>query len=85
MPKSRTIPAALAKRIKLVGLDIDGVFTDGGLYVGLVADHPLEFKRFHVLGRPRRQAAADGWPLGSAPERPRVRSIRSARERDGGR
>ena len=49
MPKSRTIPAALAKRIKLVGLDIDGVFTDGGLYIGLVAGHPLEFKRFHVL------------------------------------
>lgn len=49
MPKSRTIPAALAKRIKLVGLDVDGVFTDGGLYIGLVANHPLEFKRFHVL------------------------------------
>jgi len=40
---------ALAKRIKLVGLDVDGVFTDGGLYIGLVANHPLEFKRFHVL------------------------------------
>lgn len=49
MPKSRTIPAALARRIKLVGLDVDGVFTDGGLYIGLVANQPLEFKRFHVL------------------------------------
>lgn len=49
MPKSWTIPAALAKRIKLIGLDVDGVLTDGGLYIGLVAHHPLEFKRFHVL------------------------------------
>ena len=49
MPKSRTISPALAKRIKLVGLDVDGVFTDGGVYIGLVANQPLEFKRFHVL------------------------------------
>ena len=55
MPKSRpgrtarTIGSALAKRIKLVGFDVDGVFTDGGIYIGLVAGNPLEFKRFHVL------------------------------------
>src|SRR5437867_10538285 len=39
---------ALARRIKLVGLDVDGVLTDGGIYLGLVANHALEFKRFHV-------------------------------------
>jgi 3-deoxy-D-manno-octulosonate 8-phosphate phosphatase (KDO 8-P phosphatase) len=44
-----TITSALAKRIKLVGIDVDGVFTDGGIYIGLVANTPLEFKRFHVL------------------------------------
>jgi len=50
VPKARAaIASALAKGIKLVGLDIDGVFTDGGIYIGLVANHPLEFKRFHVL------------------------------------
>ena len=52
MPESRTartISAALAKRIKLVCLDIDGVLTDGGVYIGMVAGQPLEFKRFHVL------------------------------------
>ena len=27
----------MAERIKLVGLDVDGVLTDGGLYIGLVA------------------------------------------------
>jgi 3-deoxy-D-manno-octulosonate 8-phosphate phosphatase (KDO 8-P phosphatase) len=42
------IDARLARRIKLVALDVDGVFTDGGIYLGLVAHHPLEFKRFHV-------------------------------------
>lgn len=52
MPKSRiarTISAAVARRIKLVCLDVDGVLTDGGVYIGLVASQPLEFKRFHVL------------------------------------
>jgi 3-deoxy-D-manno-octulosonate 8-phosphate phosphatase (KDO 8-P phosphatase) len=46
---ARTIGSALARRIKLVGFDVDGVFTDGGIYIGLVAGNPLEFKRFHVL------------------------------------
>jgi 3-deoxy-D-manno-octulosonate 8-phosphate phosphatase (KDO 8-P phosphatase) len=49
VPKSKAISSALAKRIKLVGLDVDGVLTDGGIYIGLVANQPLEFKRFHVL------------------------------------
>lgn len=44
-----TIASALAKRITLVALDVDGVFTDGSIYIGVVAHHQLEFKRFHVL------------------------------------
>jgi len=43
-----TLNAALAKRIKVVALDVDGVLTDGGVYIGLVANNPLEFKRFNV-------------------------------------
>jgi 3-deoxy-D-manno-octulosonate 8-phosphate phosphatase (KDO 8-P phosphatase) len=43
-----TLSAALAKRIRVVGLDVDGVLTDGGIYIGLVAHTPLEFKRFNV-------------------------------------
>jgi len=39
---------AIARRLKLVGLDVDGVLTDNGLYVGMVGDHPVEFKRFHI-------------------------------------
>ncbi|MGH7644756.1 MAG: KdsC family phosphatase [Gemmatimonadales bacterium] len=40
------IDPALARRIRLVGLDVDGVLTDGGLYVARVADNAVEFKRF---------------------------------------
>jgi 3-deoxy-D-manno-octulosonate 8-phosphate phosphatase (KDO 8-P phosphatase) len=40
--------AALARRLKLVGFDVDGVLTDGGLYVGESADRPVELKRFHI-------------------------------------
>jgi len=45
---SASLSAALATRLKVVGLDVDGVLTDGGVYMGLVAHHPLEFKRFDV-------------------------------------
>lgn len=45
---SKAIDPALARRLTVVGFDVDGVLTDGGLYQGLVADHPVEFKRFHV-------------------------------------
>ncbi len=45
-------PAALeptlVRGLKLVGLDVDGVLTDNGVYLGLVGDHPVEFKRFHI-------------------------------------
>lgn len=42
------LDAPLAHAIRLVGLDVDGVLTDGGIYVGRVADHAVELKRFHV-------------------------------------
>ena len=42
------IDANLARRLKLVGCDVDGVLTDNGLYLGLVGDHPVELKRFHI-------------------------------------
>ena len=43
------LDATLARRIRLVGFDVDGVMTDGGIYVGLIADHPTEFKRLKML------------------------------------
>jgi 3-deoxy-D-manno-octulosonate 8-phosphate phosphatase (KDO 8-P phosphatase) len=42
------IAAALAKRIKLVGLDVDGVLTDGGIYLGDVGGVGLELKRYDI-------------------------------------
>ncbi|HZH80127.1 MAG TPA: HAD hydrolase family protein, partial [Gemmatimonadales bacterium] len=47
MPRP-TLDAALARRLKLVGFDVDGVLTDNGVYIGMVGDHPVEFKRFHI-------------------------------------
>jgi 3-deoxy-D-manno-octulosonate 8-phosphate phosphatase (KDO 8-P phosphatase) len=46
------IDVALAKRIKLVGFDVDGVLTDGGLYLGSASRDgtavPFELKRYDV-------------------------------------
>lgn len=43
------IAPELAKRIRLVGLDVDGVLTDGGIYLGDVDGARMEFKRFDIL------------------------------------
>jgi 3-deoxy-D-manno-octulosonate 8-phosphate phosphatase (KDO 8-P phosphatase) len=40
------LDAALARRIRLVGLDVDGVLSDGGLYIGAIDGKRFELKRF---------------------------------------
>lgn len=43
------IPAEVARRIRLVVLDVDGVLTDGGVYMGtLPGGEALELKRFDI-------------------------------------
>ena len=42
------IDAALARSIRLVALDVDGVMTDGGIYLGDVDGKRLEFKRYEI-------------------------------------
>lgn len=42
------IAPEVARRIRLVGLDVDGVLTDGGIYLGSVGDSQLEFKRYDI-------------------------------------
>jgi 3-deoxy-D-manno-octulosonate 8-phosphate phosphatase (KDO 8-P phosphatase) len=47
------VDPALAKRIRVVGLDVDGTLTDGGVYLGAGSDHagrsvPFEFKRYDI-------------------------------------
>ncbi len=42
------IDPALARSIKLVGLDVDGVMTDGGIYLGDVEGKRFEMKRYDI-------------------------------------
>lgn len=42
------IDSALARTIKLLALDVDGVMTDGGIYLGAVDGRPMEFKRYDI-------------------------------------
>jgi 3-deoxy-D-manno-octulosonate 8-phosphate phosphatase (KDO 8-P phosphatase) len=42
------IDAKLANSIKFVGFDVDGVMTDGGIYLGDVDGKRLEFKRYDI-------------------------------------
>ena len=42
------IAPEVARRIRLVGLDVDGVLTDGGIYLGSVGETPQEFKRYDI-------------------------------------
>jgi 3-deoxy-D-manno-octulosonate 8-phosphate phosphatase (KDO 8-P phosphatase) len=37
-----------ARAVRLLGLDVDGVLTDNGVYMGVVAGEPVEFKRFDI-------------------------------------
>jgi 3-deoxy-D-manno-octulosonate 8-phosphate phosphatase (KDO 8-P phosphatase) len=43
-----TLDRALAQRIRLVVLDVDGVLTDGGLYIGDAGGTPVELKRYDI-------------------------------------
>jgi 3-deoxy-D-manno-octulosonate 8-phosphate phosphatase (KDO 8-P phosphatase) len=45
---AHVIAPEVARRIKVVGLDVDGVLTDGGIYVGSVGETPHEFKRYDI-------------------------------------
>jgi 3-deoxy-D-manno-octulosonate 8-phosphate phosphatase (KDO 8-P phosphatase) len=42
------IDTALARSIRLVAFDVDGVMTDGGIYLGDVDGKRLEFKRYEI-------------------------------------
>jgi 3-deoxy-D-manno-octulosonate 8-phosphate phosphatase (KDO 8-P phosphatase) len=42
------IDPELARRIRLVGLDVDGVMTDGGIYLGASNGQAVELKRYEI-------------------------------------
>jgi len=47
-PALALMDAEQARRIRLVCLDVDGVLTDGGIYLGDVAGQRMEFKRYDI-------------------------------------
>ncbi|MEO6445259.1 MAG: HAD hydrolase family protein [Gemmatimonadaceae bacterium] len=60
VPGGTKLEPELAARVKFVGLDVDGVLTDGGVYLGDVAGERHEFKRYDIqdgLGIKMLQAA----------------------------
>jgi len=42
------IDPTVARAIRVVGVDVDGVMTDGGIYLGAVDGRALEFKRYDI-------------------------------------
>jgi 3-deoxy-D-manno-octulosonate 8-phosphate phosphatase (KDO 8-P phosphatase) len=43
-----TLSPAAASRVRLLGLDVDGVLTDNGVFIGPVAGARVELKRFDI-------------------------------------
>lgn len=44
-----TIDAARARSVQVVMLDVDGVLTDNGIYLGATGGERVELKRFHIM------------------------------------
>ncbi|HET8650899.1 MAG TPA: HAD hydrolase family protein [Gemmatimonadales bacterium] len=42
------LESAVAQRVRLLGLDVDGVLTDNGVYLGHSGDAAVELKRFDI-------------------------------------
>jgi 3-deoxy-D-manno-octulosonate 8-phosphate phosphatase (KDO 8-P phosphatase) len=42
------LAAAAARRVRLLGLDVDGVLTDNGVYIGPINGSRVELKRFDI-------------------------------------
>ena len=42
------IEPTVARRVRLIGLDVDGTLTDGGIYMGIVGGQPVELKRYDI-------------------------------------
>jgi len=42
------LTAVAARKVRLLGLDVDGVLTDNGVYIGPIAGDRVELKRFDI-------------------------------------
>jgi 3-deoxy-D-manno-octulosonate 8-phosphate phosphatase (KDO 8-P phosphatase) len=63
------IDTGVAGRIKLLGLDVDGVVTNNAVYLGLVEGQQVEFKQFDIqdglaMGLARRMGLVVAWVSG---------------------
>lgn len=63
------IDAAVAGRIKLLGLDVDGVITNNAVYLGLAEGQRVEFKQFDIqdglaMGLAQRMGLVVAWVSG---------------------
>ena len=63
------IDGAVAGRVKLLGLDVDGVITNNAIYIGLVNGERVEFKQFDIqdglaMGLARRMGLQVAWVSG---------------------
>lgn len=72
------IDPVVARKIKLLGLDVDGVLTDNGVYIGSVNGERVEFKRFDIqdglaMGLLRETDIAIAWVSGRESEATRLR------------
>jgi 3-deoxy-D-manno-octulosonate 8-phosphate phosphatase (KDO 8-P phosphatase) len=44
----KTLGTAAARKVRLIGLDVDGVLTDNGVFIGPIAGQRVELKRFDI-------------------------------------
>jgi 3-deoxy-D-manno-octulosonate 8-phosphate phosphatase (KDO 8-P phosphatase) len=63
------IDAAVAGRVKMLALDVDGVLTNNAIYLGLVDGQRVEFKQFDIqdglaMGLARRMGLLLAWVSG---------------------
>jgi 3-deoxy-D-manno-octulosonate 8-phosphate phosphatase (KDO 8-P phosphatase) len=73
------IAPAAAKRVQFVGLDIDGVMTDGGIYLGDADGKRIELKRYEIqdgigIGMMRKAGIKVGIITGRQSESVRLRA-----------
>src|SRR4051794_39269471 len=47
-PGMSALSATAARKVRLLGLDVDGVLTDNGVYIGPIAGDRVELKRFDI-------------------------------------
>ncbi len=73
------IDPAAAKRVRLLGLDVDGVLTDNAIFLGVIDGARVEFKRFDIqdglaIGIVRKMGIPVAWVSGRCSEATTLRA-----------